>query len=436
MNHSTNKPKGRSEYLFWLNSLCRTEYPAVESLRDCAAYCTVIEAATRRIAENCVKYDHKDAWAYAKRAEFAEKAIQKIDWKASLEVCENIDPSKDNRTVRSICRKNSLLLQDLLANSIPPNFSTDVDIERMASGKLQDHIKVLEWLFNFMTKVLDSFSDEALTNNVCAGPYGDVEGVKLTRSVKLLGRERRRKSATSFPNDESTDVTTPDSRRQVSPRHPSLRTSSTGPARQLRTAKPSRVPDSFSESKPKRTQSSRAYQSAGKTENGLVGKNDDGSRGGRESPPAADTPSALHSAEIRKISHSSPSTAFLYSRGSTAVLEIQKNTLVSLRQEVEELEALILNAHEKHQCALTESSNVVYQPREEVLPFLVNPEYTPPDNQSVGLQELGRILEERDSLYFKYLATEKIVNRYEEQKNSTTPSLLLERIQQILYPLV
>lgn len=189
-------PSGRSELLLWLNSLCSAEYPAVESLRDGAAYCVIIEAAVSRAAQNCVVFEIAEAEDMHARATHAAALLSKLDWTATPLVCEHISPSQDTAATRAVCRRNMDTLQDMLHLAVEPAHRLRVDAERLAQGRLQDHVLFLRWLFHLVHRLLTDYASEALAQREWTAAPGEVEGVRLTRAVRLLERARRESEAT------------------------------------------------------------------------------------------------------------------------------------------------------------------------------------------------------------------------------------------------
>lgn len=429
--HSTQAPRGRSELLLWINSLCSSEYPSVESLRDGAAYCTTIDASVQRIAQNCVSCRVGDADEYVARAKFASEALSKVDWSPTPYVCESVDPHTDSQAVKAGCLKNMQLLQDMLRRALPTGFSTEIDVNRLATGKLQDHVKLLQWLFQFMSKVLDQFTKEALMRRARnRTSSGDVEGVKLTRSMRLLEQERNRQANRS---DEETLVphtlgSTPPPLATGSPHHgtgvaPSPRTHSAGGAtRKAQAAREAAAAPPTARVTPRRTTSARAKGTT-TTHTKPVESSDN--------VPAA--PAATTSVAATTNYRKEQPTIGTYVQGSTTVIAEQKNLLLDLRHEVEEVEALVLNAQENHQFNLTrgEGTTARHVPRAELQPYLTREEFLPAAHTTVPLQELGELLEERDRLLSQYTTVETILQRY---RDAGSHSPLLETLWYTLYP--
>lgn len=424
MHRGAAAPQGRKGLLAWLNGLCNSEYPAVESFRDGAAYCTVIEAAASRIAQNLEESSLPEAVLARDRAFQAAKALSRLDWSATAVVCEHVDPSLDSMAVRKTCRENMTVLQEILRECVPREHTREIDVERLCTGKLQDHMRFLQWLYQFMNKALMQYSKTAIEKRSKQRP-GEVEGVKLNRSQLLL--EQRRKAA--------------EGRAGQGPRHsqqPKASTSTTGAG---------------GGGAPMPSRSSA----------GGVGRHSDPEKRATviENPPFHRTPSLgatkdpQESAATRSPDHPSAasvaplptvaagaleaeSSAFSYARAPVVVPAEMKEMLVRARREVEELEAMAMEAHENHLCSLTRA------PLSPPLSATDGAEGAEPSAserllaaggigkvESPSLQDLAQLLEERDALARLFSEVDSIVRGYHAKGVS---SQLLTDLCAILYP--
>lgn len=201
-------PCGRSELLGWINQLCNADYPTVESLRDGAAYCTIIEAALSRLAKNSTSVQSQDWRGTAERADKAKVFLAKVDWTATTHVYECTDPSLDTALIREVCLKNMWILQSMLRNCLPSDCLMDVNPERLATGKLQEHMAFLTWLGSFVKRLLTRYSKAELSKKKAVSAAPKVEGVKLNRAMILLeekrqGRPGGNRTSSSLPGRSS-----------------------------------------------------------------------------------------------------------------------------------------------------------------------------------------------------------------------------------------
>ncbi|EAN82972.1 hypothetical protein C3747_21g120 [Trypanosoma cruzi] len=203
------QPSGRGELLLWINSVCTAQYPSVESLRDGVAYCTIVDAVTSRVAENCTALGLPEAKIAQSRAKRASLLLSRVEWGVTTVTCINQDPSSDTLQERGHCEKNMQTLQFMLRGCVPQEFSLEVDVTRLAAGKLQEHIMLLKWMYQFLKKMLNTYSRSALERraNTSEGA-GHVEGVRPTRAMKLQQKMVREKYmeldfAGPVPNNET-----------------------------------------------------------------------------------------------------------------------------------------------------------------------------------------------------------------------------------------
>ncbi|ESL09133.1 hypothetical protein TRSC58_03153 [Trypanosoma rangeli SC58] len=191
---ATAQPSGRADLLLWINSVCTAQYPSVESLRDGVAYCTIVDAAASRVAENCTALRLPEANVAQTRAKRAARLLSRVEWSVTTVTCINQDPSSDTMQERGYCEKNMQTLQLMLRGCVPPEFSLEVDVSRLAAGKLQEHILLLKWMYRFLKKMLSTYSRSALERRANTSENGGyIEGVRLTRAMKLQQKMVREK---------------------------------------------------------------------------------------------------------------------------------------------------------------------------------------------------------------------------------------------------
>jgi len=154
---SRGAPTGRNELLRWINQQCGRNHPTIESLRDGTAYCAVIEACLNRAAEG-------QTGALVQRAKLCSSIMQKVEWDVSFSATgsERSDAAHDTLQTQHDCEHNFHVLQDILRRCLPRDHTIELDVKRLATGKLQEHIRVLQWLHQFQSKILRAFHDGGL----------------------------------------------------------------------------------------------------------------------------------------------------------------------------------------------------------------------------------------------------------------------------------
>jgi hypothetical protein len=425
---------GRKELLAWLNNLCNSAYPSVESLRDGAAYCTIIEAAISRIAQNCAATHSSEASMANSRAEQARIYLSKVDWSATAFVCEGGDPSLDPMPVRAACAHNMQLLQDLLHNCIPIEHRYSVEANRLASGKLQDHILLLRWLYAFMSKVLAHYSRKALKKKgeLVAGA---VEGVKLNRTALLRSNQvngvadRGGLSPAQPREQEAMHKFGPHSQYTDAARGVSNHSLPNGPSPPPQFSQPKVTESLRSPSNDFRVeQSSRPHTQRDDSEESLTKARSTGTSAAK----AAAITNAADEVLREKVVHSH------YTRGTIAIPQHFRETLVSLRNEVEEVEAIVLYVQEQHNYYLTRPNGgtAAYTPSAAVRSVERESQYKLDPYDTLSLEELGALLEERDALAQQYAALDAVVTaahcRAQEAGKAMSP--LLRDISDLLHP--
>ena len=170
MSLSTRTPSGRAELLGWINQCCGMYYPAVEALRDGAAYCLVVEACLQRAAAQSKKSGASSTTTILEqRANLASKLLQRVDWEArnfttvqSAASKDLADPSLDSIQLRDACERNFQVLQDVLRRCVPKDHTLEIDSKRLSAGKLQEHVRLLQWMHAFSVKMAKAFPADSV----------------------------------------------------------------------------------------------------------------------------------------------------------------------------------------------------------------------------------------------------------------------------------
>lgn len=452
---SSAAPQGRKELLFWLNGLCNSDYPAVESLRDGAAYCTILEASANRITRNYEASDPSpEAAAARRRAAAAAAALGRLDWSATAAVCESADPARDSMAVHKACRGNTAVLQEMLRACVPAGHTLEVDTARLSTGKLQDHMLFLRWLHQFMGRALQHYSRAALEKRAAARP-GEVEGVKLNRAQLLLERKRQSGGRPGTRGASAAEMAvTPSSRRAVSAAAAAVRSPSPRTAL-MESFEPSggggggyATPDSREGRAQPQNYHVDPTANTRSIPNIYTNSTNIGGGGGGGAPP---TPPELATADVGATTTSGGSNGFAYPRAAVAVPAPMRDMLVAARREVEELEAMVAAAHERHLHHLTRPSAddshsgdgdgggdtpdpLAHSAAERQLAAARDADPDGDDGEAVGLvslQDLGRLLEERDAMAQVFAAVDGVVRQCHAQG---VPSRLLSDVCAVLYP--
>lgn len=156
-------PSGRAELLYWINSCSGLQNPSVESLRDAAAYNLVMEACLQRAVLQSKNTNESNV--VEQRATLASKLLQRVDWDANaatgrLSASREVqDPSQDSIQLRDACEKNFQVLQEVLRRCVPKDHTLEIDVKRLALGKLQEHIRLLQWMHAFTVKMAKAFPE-------------------------------------------------------------------------------------------------------------------------------------------------------------------------------------------------------------------------------------------------------------------------------------
>jgi hypothetical protein len=159
----SQRPTGRVELLEWVNQVCGTRYPSIECLRDGLAYMTLVEATVSK-TEPQLLTPVSSASSSAKvglpplpRTAAARALIEKADYHVSLSETSSshqsaaLDPSLDTIQTKERCEKNFHILQAMLRGClVDKSHGMEVDVKRLASGKLQEHMRLLQWSVGFV----------------------------------------------------------------------------------------------------------------------------------------------------------------------------------------------------------------------------------------------------------------------------------------------
>nr|CCD13382.1 unnamed protein product [Trypanosoma congolense IL3000] len=203
---------GRATLLSWINSVCSTQYPSVVSLRDGVAYCIIVDAASRHVAENCSGLAIPGVAAFRSRSRRSSQLLGRLDWDITQVTCANQDPSLDCLQDRAQCERNLQILQKMLYECLPREFSLEVDVPRLAAGKLQDHVQLLRRMQHNVNRLLTAFSRTTLERRLrSTDGSGCVEGVKMTRAMLLQRRAAQKQLRRPTPRrNDKEDIDTHD----------------------------------------------------------------------------------------------------------------------------------------------------------------------------------------------------------------------------------
>lgn len=379
-------PCGRNELLEWINHLCGAEYPSVESFRDGAAYCTVIEAGASRLGKNFSSAGFPDWNGAVEKAAKAKSYLNQVDWSATAHVYEYADPAQDTAHVRDVCNKNMKVLQKMLGFCVFSEFSIEINPDRLAGGKLQEHVQFLSWLCNFIRKILTYYTRSKIVKRG-SGTTRSVEGVRKNRAMLLLEEKRYEESGFAAASDQ------PISRAPLT----------------ARGAKKVPMPlFSAEEDTPRK----RQIRDSAPVHSSIQPQN---------RAKSVDS-SVVRSRDLPR--HVDPCTSRSSLRGGErcwVIPETHKNSLIELRGCVEEIEEIVLLQHQSYQQSIVplpdHSTEIkdTSQSRERI----------------ISLTDLGKLLEERDSLALVYSEVEEIY-RSHSQRGVVTP--LLMHIGAVLYP--
>ncbi|EKF26896.1 hypothetical protein MOQ_009396 [Trypanosoma cruzi marinkellei] len=377
------QPSGRGELLLWINSVCTAQYPSVESLRDGVAYCTIVDAVASRVAENCTALGLPEAKIAQSRAKRASLLLSRVEWGVTTVTCNNQDPSSDTLQERGHCEKNMQTLQIMLRGCVPPEFSLEVEVTRLAAGKLQEHIMLLKWMYHFLKKMLNTYSRSALERraNTSEGT-GHVEGVRPTRAMKLQQKMVREKYMEPdfvgpVPNKETNNNEVETSMREDTKTVKEIKTKNKSQAIKM-SSFPTSLPGAVdflkegSEALPKFHVEHLDEKS--KENRHICGRN---------------SQINIDSNGSHCFSNLDVESSFFLPQECLAVME-------DMRREVESYEAIALAAYRHHQHCLTGSKN------EKESYFTgecsINEELLLKKAPIMSLEQLGLLLEERDKL--------------------------------------
>ncbi|ORC89184.1 uncharacterized protein TM35_000131880 [Trypanosoma theileri] len=377
-------PSGRGELLLWINSVCSAEYPSVESLRDGVAYCTVVDAAVNRVAENCKVLGLQSAHSAQSRARRSSQLLGRLDWDVTLTTCTNQDPSLDSLQERGQCEKNIQILQLMLRSCVPPELSLEIDISRLASGKLQEHIMLLKWTYQFMTKMLNTYSRSALERRVSNnGGTGCVEGVRMTRTMKLQQKMVREKYSELSPLELASEKL---KNNEIG--------KDTGENYKVITGKEKGDVNEPVGSDPFLNVK---YSVASSIENREDIVPESQSLHSRKMKRYCNDPSKQVLLPDAKSNDICSSSIDYMQFSSLAVPNQYYSILNDLRRDIESYEEFVLAAHRRHQQCLT-SSQTEEEDYASDYGFLVE-ELLPKKAPIISLEQLGVLLEERDKLW-------------------------------------
>lgn len=427
-------PCGRNELLGWINTLCGAEYPALEALRDGAGYCTVIEAATNRVKRNCAAAGFADLNGASARATTAKMLLNKVDWSATSHVYEVVDPAQDSTHDHYICFKNICLLQRMLRECVFPEYSTEIEPDRLASGKLQDHLHFLSWLYNYIKKVLTAFSKTEILRKA-GDRTSTVEGVKRNRAMILL-REKRlgfsqkdsgvgEPSPSPFISSKTRSGNTPEAIRSA-PRG-GERALDSSKSDKNRISASTNIPyspreDRLVEEKKSRSPASSSFCSGSAEE--LPQEKE--YLPNRNSPSCGDEGKGLHCGP--SITRTQRGVSERLERNVDCVMlpSTFKDSFIEIRRLVEDLEHAVLLDHNEYQSCIAPPS---HGREDEILTDAHDGDHNA--HRIPSLFSLGKLLEERDALKKIYAEIEEV---YQSTLKRGISTPLLMHVGSVLYP--
>jgi hypothetical protein len=128
-------PSGRLELLDWFNTLCRAKYDTLEQLGDGILYTQVLEMCLVDVSPFLQKlgsFDCVDTGTKPSSSSGASAGIQ-----------------------REKRERNLGVFQHHVRRFVPKQQSVEVDVSRLAEGKLQDHMLVAKWLCGFAHRCVE-----------------------------------------------------------------------------------------------------------------------------------------------------------------------------------------------------------------------------------------------------------------------------------------
>jgi hypothetical protein len=195
----SQRPTGRVELLEWVNQVCGTRYPSIECLRDGLAYMTLVEATVSKtepqlLAPVLSASSAKAGLPPLPRTAAARALIEKADYHVSLSETSSshqsaaLDPSLDTIQTKERCEKNFHILQAMLRGClVDKSHGMEVDVKRLASGKLQEHMRLLQWSVGFVEQQF-ALADKAAVKRKQEQPPLQQSHARQSRAATRGGR--------------------------------------------------------------------------------------------------------------------------------------------------------------------------------------------------------------------------------------------------------
>lgn len=200
-------PTGRVELLAWMNRVVGGDYPSIESLRDGVAYLALVEATVTRTAE---LQRQSQTEPQSPVSVMAHQLIARMDSDVTSAIISGAsvaEPSSDSIQVRERCERNFHLLQEMIRKCLPKEFAIEPNVKRLAEGRLQEHLRMLQWAVGFVKKAFTAAGRSAAASTAPASqtprsPSASQRGrptssgeAKQTRSASSSVQQPRARSA-------------------------------------------------------------------------------------------------------------------------------------------------------------------------------------------------------------------------------------------------
>lgn len=224
---ASSVPTGRLELLRWINAQSQQYYPTIESLRDGVAYSSLVASTIEKHGTHQPSAKPSGGLS-TKPSSFLARLDTDVTYLVTVGAAgtsvqpQAPDPSQDSMQTRSRCEKNFLVLQDLLHQCVPPSMSLRLDTKRLAAGKLQEHLRLLQWCCQFVHRISTAAAASARKSNE-ANPAGDSDRQRgTTRAASASSGVRKHRDAPpSFPSAggvaRSGSAVSPDERGRRTP---------------------------------------------------------------------------------------------------------------------------------------------------------------------------------------------------------------------------
>ena len=162
------KPSGRGELLEWLNTFAGASYASVPDLKDglifaqCLQYYTTwslhhLLRETDASPGGCKAMPSARAALikdWRKREALATSFVQRLKWNS---IGGSSGSASYNYEEEDTCLHNMGLVRDMLRNCVPRQWTLEIEPSRVASGKLQDLMILVQWLYGYACKVKEKY---------------------------------------------------------------------------------------------------------------------------------------------------------------------------------------------------------------------------------------------------------------------------------------